>query len=242
MKRKLFIWLLLFFAVAGAAHAQTYVLVHGAWHGGWCWKEVSQQLQKKGAEVYTPTLSGLGEHNNVLDTTINLDTHIQDIVNFINMYDLHNVILVGHSYAGLVIAGVADRIPGRISKLIFLDAMLTENGQSGLPGKSPEGLSIPAWKPEVFGITDTAQINWVKARLTPQPYRTFTQPLHLQHPYGNHLPLIYIACSKPEMPELQAFADKAKNSKEWKYYDLPTGHDAMITMPKELTALLYKLK
>jgi pimeloyl-ACP methyl ester carboxylesterase len=254
MKWKFFYCLLLSFAVTGMVHAQTFVLVHGAWHGGWCWKEVSQALQAKGATVYTPTLSGLGEHSNVLDTTINLDTHIQDIVNFITMQDLHDVILVGHSYAGAVIAGVADRIPHRLKKLIFLDAMLIENGKSALTSQpanlsdnvraataSTHGLSVPVWSPEVFGVTDPAQVKWVRERLTPQPFRSFDQVLHLEHVYGNHLPLTYIACTKPQMAQLKVFGDKAKASREWSYYELPTGHDAMITMPKELTALLYTI-
>lgn len=254
MKWKFFYCLLLSFAVVGLVHAQTFVLVHGAWHGGWCWNKVSQSLQAKGATVFTPTLSGLGEHSNVLDTTINLDTHIQDIVNFINMQDLHDVILVGHSYAGAVIAGVADRIPGRLKQLIFLDAMLIENGKSALTSQpanlsdhvrastaSTNGLSVPVWSPEVFGVTDPAQIKWVSERLTPQPFRSFDQPLHLEHVYGNHLPLTYIACTQPQMAQLKVFGDKAKGSKEWSYYELPTGHDAMITMPKELTALLFKI-
>ncbi|WP_343670918.1 alpha/beta fold hydrolase [Chitinophaga sp.] len=254
MKGKFFYCLLLSFAVAGLSHAQTFVLVHGAWHGGWCWKEVAKELQAKGAEVYTPTLSGLGEHQHVLDTSINLETHIQDIVSFINMQDLHDVILVGHSYAGAVIAGVADRIPTRLKKLIFLDAMLIENGRSALTSQpanlsdnvrastaSSHGLSVPVWSPEVFGVTDTAQVRWVSARLTPQPFRSFDQTLKLNHPYGNHLPLIYIACTQPQMAQLKVFGDKAKNSRDWSYYELPTGHDAMITMPEELTALLYKI-
>ncbi|WP_343693537.1 alpha/beta fold hydrolase [Chitinophaga sp.] len=254
MKWKFFCCLLLSLAVAGWTHAQTFVLVHGAWHGGWCWKEVSQALQAKGATVYTPTLSGLGEHRHVLNTNINLDTHIQDIVNFITMQDLHDVILVGHSYAGAVIAGVADRIPNRLKKLIFLDAMLIENGKSTLTSQpahlsdnvrastaATHGLSVPVWPPEVFGVTDPAQVKWVSERLTPQPFRSFDQVLHLEHVYGNHLPLTYIACTQPQMPQLKVFGDQARASKEWSYYELPTGHDAMITMPKELTALLYRI-
>ncbi|MFT4033451.1 MAG: alpha/beta hydrolase, partial [Siphonobacter sp.] len=101
-----------------------FVLVHGAWHGGWCWQDVSQNLREKKYLVYTPTLSGLGEHKNTTNDNINLQTHITDIINLIEMDDLRNVILVGHSYAGTVIAGVADSIPERLSKLVYLDAMI----------------------------------------------------------------------------------------------------------------------
>lgn len=103
------------------AEPPVFVLVHGAWHGGWCWQDVSRQMTAKGYRVYTPTLSGLGERKNVVNESINLDTHISDIINLIEMEDLHNVVLIGHSYAGAVIAGVADSIPARLNKLVFLD-------------------------------------------------------------------------------------------------------------------------
>jgi pimeloyl-ACP methyl ester carboxylesterase len=227
-----------------------FVLVHGAWHGGWCWQQVSADLRAKGAVVYTPTLSGLGEHKNTLNRDIDLNTHIEDIVNLIVMEDLHNVVLVGHSYAGIVIAGVADRIPERLSKLVFLDAMIIKNGQSGLSQESAEeqaskskgaekesGLSLAPWPAEVFGVTDPKDIKWVNERLTPQPYKAFTQPLVLNHPYGNHLPLIYIACINPMLPQIKKFAAEVKVDKNWQYYTMNTGHDAMITMPHELATL-----
>lgn len=228
-----------------------YVLVHGAWHGGWCWQRISSILRGSGAIVYTPTLSGLGEHKNVLSPAINLDTHISDIVNLMEMEDLHNVILVGHSYAGTVITGVADRIPERLSKLVYLDAILVENGQSALSIQPPSveevmkqsaakdgGLTIPAWPATIFGVKDSADARWVDARLTGQPFKTFSQPLTLHHPYGNHLPLIFIACTTDMLPAIVPFANRTRQSKDWKYYELATGHDAMITAPQQTAALL----
>ncbi|WP_342330896.1 alpha/beta fold hydrolase [Pedobacter sp. FW305-3-2-15-E-R2A2] len=232
-----------------------FVLVHGAFHGGWCWQRVSTELRSKGNLVYTPTLSGLGEHKNTFNDEIDLNTHITDIVNFLITEDLHNVVLVGHSYAGAVIAGVADRMPDRLSKLVFLDAMLMENGQSALD-VSPDdireyfikvsmdydnGLSIPFFSSDFFGVTNLADIKWVNDRLTNQPFKTFCQPLELKHPYGNDLPLTYIACTGPELRAIQPFADKTKKSKNWKYLELKTGHDAMITMPVELSNMLQSL-
>lgn len=233
-----------------------FVLVHGAWHGGWAWKKVSEKLRAEGDLVYTPTLSGLGEHKNMLNKDVDLNTHISDIVNLIIMEDLHHVILVGHSYAGAVIAGVADRIPERLAKLVYLDALLVDNGQSALslnPKESQDlftktamefdqGLSIPSPSSSWFGITDSVAIKWTDDRLTSQPLKTFTQPLALKNPYGNHLPLIYIACRNPELAVLEQFADKAKKSKAWKYYELNTGHDAMISKPIELATLLSTFK
>lgn len=233
-----------------------YVLVHGAWHGGWCWDKVAKNLRAKGDLVYTPTLSGMAEYKNQLDTMINLDTHIMDIVNLIVKQNLHHVILVGHSYGGVVISGVADRIPERLEKLIYLDALLVENGQSALSVNPKErqetftkaawevdkGLSIPAPSSAWFGVTDSVTIKKTNDQLTNHPFRTFTQPLVLKHPFGNHLPLIYIACVNPKLEGLEQFAAQAKNSKSWKYYELQTGHDAMITMPAELTKILSSLK
>lgn len=238
-------------AQSSSSKHPVYVLVHGAWHGGWCWQRVSSELRAHGGIVYTPTLSGLGEHKHTLSNAINLDTHISDIVNLIEMEDLHDVILVGHSYAGTVIAGVADRIPERLSKLVFLDAMLVENGQSAFGVQSKEqqdfntkeaakdgGLTVPVWSAEIFGVTKPEDIKWVNARLTGHPFRTFTQKLSLQHPFGNHLPLIYIGCAAPMLKPIVPFAEKAKNSKDWKYYEIATGHDAMITEPEKTAAML----
>lgn len=130
----------------------TYVLVHGAWGGGWDWKHVDQLLTADGNEVYRPTLTGQGEHSNLSSTNIDLDTHIQDIVNVILWENLHNVVLVGHSYGGMVITGVADRVPGRIQHVVYLDALLPENGESVNSAMSSklkrpvkDGFVIPTW-------------------------------------------------------------------------------------------------
>jgi pimeloyl-ACP methyl ester carboxylesterase len=257
MKSILFILLI---AVTTNLHAQgtkkppVFVLVHGAWHGGWAWQNVSADLREKGSIVYTPTLSGLGEHKNTLNRDIDLNTHINDIVNLIVMEDLHDVVLVGHSYAGAVIAGVADKIPERLSKLIFLDALIIRNGQSALsqtPKENQEytakaaekdsGLTIPILTADYFGVTDPKDIKWVNERLAGQPYKTFTQPLVLNHPYGNHLPLFYIFCNNPILPPIKRFAEEVKNDRNWKYYTMNTGHDAMITTPHELATLLNNM-
>jgi pimeloyl-ACP methyl ester carboxylesterase len=256
-----FLYLLLALLALGStkAHAQStqkepvFVLVPGAWHGGWCWQQVSAQLRATGAVVYTPTLSGLGEHKNMLSKEINLSTHISDLVNLIVMEDLHNVVLVGHSYAGTVIAGVADQIPERLSKLVYLDAVIVENGQSALSVQPKEtqaamaklstkdnGLTVPFFSSAAFGVAP-ADVKWVDDRLTAQPYRCFTQPLTLHHPLGNKLPLVYIACVKPALPAMERFAAQTKASSVWKYYALNTGHDAMMTMPTELSALLASI-
>jgi len=230
----------------------TFVLVHGAWHGGWAWKEVKANLSKENYTVYTPTLSGLGEHKHNLNDSISLKTHILDIINLILMEDLHNVALVGHSYAGAVITGVADSIPKRLNQLIYLDAMLVHDGESPI---TSEPLDEQLKKKKIlgkkkhfqpissryFGITDSVQVKWVDERLTPQPYQTFGQTLHLNNDFGNGVPLVYIACVKPQLEVLKPRSDKLQNDSSWEYLTLHTGHDAMITMPDELTQMLLDL-
>lgn len=231
-----------------------YVLVHGAWHGGWCWQPVSAQLRAGGAVVYAPSLSGMGEHQNTLTPAIDLNTHITDIVNLLVAEDLHDVVLVGHSYAGLVITGVADRVPERLRQLVFLDAVLADNGQSlvathpkdvqaafAAAAAPSQGLALPVRSTAGFGVIDPATVRWADARLTPQPYRCFTQPLVLHHPVGNGLPLSYIACTKPELSVLKVFADHTRHNPQWTYHELATGHDAMLSQPTETTALLQKI-
>lgn len=258
IKGKSFYILLILMLVNFVAYAQTsketpvYVLVHGAWHGGWCWQKVSEKLRGNGDVVYTPTLSGMAERKNELNRQIDLNMHITDIVDLIKKEDLHNVILVGHSYAGAVIAGVADRIPDRLSKLVFLDAMLVRNGQSPLSVSSEDarknlikaaanfdgGLSVPAFPAEAFGITDWKDVEWVNAHVSNQPLNTFKQRLTLKHVYGNHLPLIYIACTSPQMLAIKPFADETRSAKGWKYLEIRTGHDAMVTEPDLLAEIL----
>ncbi|QEK99517.1 alpha/beta hydrolase [Olivibacter sp. LS-1] len=224
-----------------------FVLVHGAWHGGWCWSDVKQNFIDKGYKVFTPTLTGLGERKHLVSEKVNLDTHIDDIVHLIEMEDLHDVYLVGHSYAGAVIAGVADRIPERLSKLIFLDAMIVENGQSAI-SLQPDGVqqlqlknikrkeNFEPFDVALFGVTDAVVATSVKKRLTPQPFNTFAQPLKLKHKYGNGLPLVYIACTRPQLPIMKEMSDKVQADKNlsWQHIELRTGHDAMITAPNEL--------
>lgn len=232
----------------------TYVLVHGAWHGGWCWQDVAQRLTDAHYKVYAPTLTGLGERKHLIEPSIDIDTHIQDIVNLIEMEDLHDVYLVGHSYAGAVIAGVADRMPSRLHKLIFLDAMIVEDGQSpiSLQPKAVQELQVKniqrkenfaPFDVALFGVTAPSMVSWVKERLSPQPFGTFAQPLHLKNQYGNGLPMVYIACTDPQLPIMKEMSQKVRADKKlsWKYLEIATGHDAMLTEPKKLADMLTEL-
>ncbi|MFC3356367.1 alpha/beta hydrolase [Sphingobacterium zeae] len=235
-------------------HRPTYVLVHGAWHGGWCWQDVAQKLTDAHYKVYSPTLTGLGERKHLIDPSVDIDTHIQDIVNLIEMEDLNDVYLVGHSYAGAVIAGVADRIPSRLHKLIFLDAMIIEDGQSAisLQPKAVQEVQLKniqrkenfvPFDVTLFGVTVPSMISWVKERLSPQPFGTFAQRLRLKNPYGNGLPLVYIACTDPQLPIMKEMSEKVQSDHKlnWHYREIATGHDAMLTAPKKLADMLVTL-
>lgn len=230
-----------------------FVLVHGAWHGAWCWDRVSPVL-RHGHRVFTPTLPGQGERAAELSAAVSLETHIADVVQYIEGLGLQNVVLVGHSYGGLVISGVADRIAFRLRKMIFLDALVLDNGQSiaALSGSGWEnrlkavreqgrGLGLPALPPEAFGVLKPEDQAWVAARLTLQPVHTFDQPLVLRNPLGNGVPKVYVDCNQPAMGLVNAFKSKVKQQPGWTAYEtLPTGHDAMVTMPAGVARVLLK--
>jgi pimeloyl-ACP methyl ester carboxylesterase len=237
--------------LARAATAKTFVLVHGAWHGGWCWGKVAATLRGRGHTVLTPTQTGLGERSHLMSKSITLDTFVEDIVNVLKFEELKDVILVGHSFGGNAISGTADRVPERIKQLVYLDAAMLENGQSVFGMLPPEvvaarkkaaqessgGVSIPPPPAAAFGISDPAQQAWLAARLTPHPLGTYESPLNLKNKVANGLPAVYIACTEPAYGPLEA-------SRQWvrrngmKMVEIKTGHDAMVTLPEKLTDML----
>ena len=231
----------------------TFVLVHGSWHGGWCWRKVTPLLRAAGHEVYTPTLTGLGARAHLLTGGVDLTTHIQDIVSLLFYEDLAEVVLVGHSYAGVVISGVAARTPERLASLIYLDAYLPMEGQSLFDVLSPEereagqaalatgmGLRQPV-PPAILGITDPTMAAWVAARLTPHPFSTYAQAIPVGIPVSAALPRAFIHCTAgPTAPRFATFAQQARAA-GWAVRELATGHDAMLTAPQPLVELLLEL-
>jgi len=230
---------------------RTFVLVHGAWHGGWCWAAVAEKLRDHGHRVYTPTQTGLGERAHLISKSITLDTFVTDIANVIRCEDLQDVELVGHSFAGNSITGVADRMPQRLRRLIYLDSSIPENGQSPF-GRLPKdvvearikaaetssgGLSVPPPPAAAFGVLDPAQAKWLEARLTPHPFSTFVSPIALTNKVGNDVPATYITCTDPLYGPLQASRDWVMKS-GMKVAEIRTGHDAMVSAPDALTDLL----
>lgn len=250
--------------VAGAQQApatptaprRTFVLVHGAWHGGWCWERVATRLRALGHVVYTPTLTGLADRRHLLSPQVNLDTHIQDITLLIEAEELRDVVLVGHSYAGIVISGVADRMPKPLAHLVYLDALLLENGRSIFSSFSKEVVAqrlqairdtgagvgaVAAFPPSAFGVHDPSDAAWIARRLTPQPVGTYQQPLLLEAPLGNGVPKTYIDCTREPMANLAAGKTRVRQDNTWTMRTLDTGHDAMVTAPEALTRLLTSI-
>ncbi len=234
----------------------TYLLVHGAWHGGWCWKRVSRLLRAAGHEVFTPTLTGLGEREHLMSPDIGLDTHVQDIVGVLEYEDLHDVILVGHSYAGMVVTGVAEKAADRIAHLVYLDAFLPENGKSLVDYQPPqmlekflkmtreegEGFKLHSLiSPEEFGVTDEEDLAWVRPRMNAHPLKTKTDPVHISDPRAARIPRTFVYCNDPAVGPFGQFADRVREDESWTYFELATGHDAMITAPEEVADLLLQL-
>jgi pimeloyl-ACP methyl ester carboxylesterase len=231
---------------------RTYVLVHGAWHGGWCWVRVAERLIAAGHRVFAPTQTGLGERKHLLSAAITPDTFADDIANVIDTEELADVILVGHSFGGRSICGVADRMPQRLRHLVFVDASLPESGRSALDQTLPElrearikaahetsgGLSIPPPPAAAFGVSDPGDVAWVERRLTPHPFATYSLPFVLKNPIGNGVPATYIRCVDPAFANTASSAEYAKSRADWRYLEIPTGHDAMVTAPAELTEML----
>lgn len=232
----------------------TFVLVHGSFHGGWCWRFVAPLLRNLGHDVYTPTLTGLGDRSHLLHYGVDLNTHIEDVTNLLFYEDLSKVALVGHSYAGMVITGVAAKMPERIAKLIYLDAYVPLDGQSEVdlwPSPTFGGLSFvrpsdnnemrPPPSPSVFGIDDVKMADWVAMRLKPQPMSTYIQIPPASTPASRAIPRAYILCTNASLLQIMApFAARAK-LEGWKVRELASGHDAMLIHPQELTNILSEL-
>lgn len=231
----------------------TYVLVHGAWHGSWCWKRVRKQLQEAGHDVFTPTLTGVGERSHLNSPDINLETHVADVVNLIRWEELSEVILCGHSYGGAVISGAADRIPERIRALVYLDAFVLDDGESVFDmlgaaanatrerakthGDGWKTTPIPA---EAFGVNE-ADRAWVNAQCTPHSIGCFEQKIRLAGGLNGIRDVTHIlATGFREGSPFPAAHERAKK-KGWKTETVRCGHDVMLDQPEELAASLLRL-
>lgn len=231
--------------------ATTFVLVHGAYHGGWCWKPVAARLRALGHVVYTPTLTGLGERSNLMRCDPSLDTFIEDVMQVIQSEDLENVVLVGHSFGGAVVSGVSDRIPERLRHLVYLDAQVLLSREAAADRAIPEVIEayrtnqalahgypvVPPGDARTFDITDAALMDWVRPRLTPQPLRTYFDRLELANAPSNGLPTTYIACTASLFAKTATSRQRAREL-GWAWMSIATGHEAMLPLPDELADML----
>lgn len=240
----------------------SFVLVHPAWFGGWCWKKVAPLLRARGHAVHTPTLTGLGERAHLARPEVGLETHVEDVVNVLKCEDLSGVILVGHSSGGVVITGVADRVPEQIAHVVYLDAFVPEDGQCMLDMIPPErrpametlvqaegqGWLLPRfaaapWEkfvPEAWQITDATDLRWMLARLAPTPFGHFKDPIRRQNPAAEKLPRTYIRCLQWPSASFDRYADVARRTEGWRCRELAASHLPYITQPREVGELLLE--
>ncbi|MBV8585968.1 MAG: alpha/beta hydrolase [Verrucomicrobia bacterium] len=232
----------------------TFVLVHGAWHGGWCWRRVVAFLRSAGHVVFAPTLTGSGERVHLSRPDLTLADFATDIVNLITAEELSDVILVGHSFGGNSVSVVADRLPERLKRLVYIDSLVLKNGESGfskldpvlvaqrieLAEKTSGGLTMPPPPPEAFGVTDPDDAEWLRRRLTPLVLNCYREPIHLKHPLGNGVSKTYIACSNPVYQPAVPTHEWVKSQPDWRFLELSTGHDAMVISPQDLTEMLIR--
>ena len=234
----------------------TYVLVHGGAHGGWCYQRVARILRSSGHDVYTPTLTGLGERSHLLSADVDLDLHITDVVGVLHYEDLSDVILVGHSYGGMVITGIADRAPDRIGRLVYLDAANPVNGQSLVDVSGPiieavrpygrvvdgvELVLLPS--PDaalLYGVTDPDDLAWMADRLSGHPWRCFEQPLRLTDEEKLWaIPAYHIVCTSTLATRDRKLMAEARSA--GRLWDIDTGHDLMITEPTAVANALLQI-
>jgi pimeloyl-ACP methyl ester carboxylesterase len=238
-----------------ASTRPVFVLVHGAWHGAWCWRHVRARLSDKGYAVFTPTLTGLGERAHLLSPEVGIETFIADVAAVLEMEELADVVLVGHSFGANAISGVADRMPERIRRLIYLDGLVLQSGERPFDLIPPEtvearrkaareeggGIALPAPAPELFGVTRPADIAWLARRLTPHPVKSYEDRLTLRRELGAGLPKTYIRCTDPAFPSLRDTAERVRRMAGWDFREIATGHDAMVTAPEETVELLLDI-
>lgn len=249
----------------------TFVLVHGGWHGAWCWERLIPLLQAAGHRVFAPTMTGFAERANLLTPEVGISTHIQDIVQVIENHNLEKVILLGHSYGGMIITGVVDRVPDCIAHLVYLDTFVPKDGESmadivpnNVRGLRKEALAhgdgwrvaplhaMPFGIEEVFGVSQEPDLSWVKSMVTPQSLKTFEERLHLRNPdIVSSKPRTHIYCTGGGTFLNRTFFNIMRRTlmrrtlapagPGWRLRQLPTGHDCMITMPRELAGLLLEI-
>jgi len=210
------------------------------------WARVAPLLRQAGHEVLAPSLTGVGERSHLASAAVDLSTHIADLLQCLRYERASGVVLVGHSYGGMVVTGVADRAPERVRTLVYLDAFVPQNGEALLdllPARVREhfpssGWQVPPLPPQAQGMADPAELAWLEGRRDPQPLKTFTQPLALEGRYRGAR--VYITCTGYAPSTFAPFAERARNDPAWRYHELPTHHYPHVSLPAETAGLLLK--
>jgi pimeloyl-ACP methyl ester carboxylesterase len=235
---------------------ETYVLVHGGGHGGWCYRKVAGMLREAGHDVHTPTLTGLGDRKHLLSADTNLSMHVTDIVNTLIYEDLRDVILVGHSYGGMVITGVADRAAGRIRELVYLDAAHPKDGESLLDtapaamafarssSRMVDGIELVMWPDDAMvaamGVSDPVDVAVLRTRMEPHPWKAFEERLHFVNgDAALRIPRTNINCTASLRHSSDA--DRARQLDGHRNFEIDTGHDLMMTEPRKVADILLEL-
>jgi pimeloyl-ACP methyl ester carboxylesterase len=235
-----------------SASPKTFLVCHGAWSAGWAWKKMHPLMQAAGHRLVTPTYTGLGERVHLANPSIDLESHIQDVLNVIKYEDLRDIVLLGHSYGGMVATGVADRVRDRVSQLIYVDAFVPGDGQCLLDflneserqrmlalAKSGDGWRVPPnpTPPD----TSQADVEWLSERRVDMPIKCFQMPLKLS---GGELtpPRSYIYATRASPADaFRPFAERARSDPAWRYYEIDASHSPNVTAPDALMALLGKI-
>lgn len=231
----------------------TFVLVHGAWHGGWCWREVADRLQSSGHRVFAPTLTGLADRSHLLTRETGLETHILDIVNLLEWEELGDIVLCGHSYRGMVVTGAADRAAGRLRALVYLDAFVPADGQRLHDMAPPERVAAferdaaergDGWKvpplPASAWLDDPAQQAWVEAKATPHPLRCLTDTLRLTGAWETVGRKMHVLATANDPSPFHAIHGRVAAEGGWLRRRIDGRHDLMISHPDETAALLLE--
>jgi pimeloyl-ACP methyl ester carboxylesterase len=227
-----------------------FVLVHGGWHGGWCWRDLAAILRAQGHEVHAPSLTGLADRGHLIDAVAGPDTHVEDIVRLIAWENLHDIVLVGHSYGGTIVTGVASRLPERIARLVYLDAFVpTASGESAA-ALSPARAAEVARMRRPDGHTDPSaferwvspeRIAWIKTMTTPQPGTCFDQGVTLTGREAEVPVREFILCTRNRHSPFWQFHERYRDDPRWICHQIDSLHDAMIEAPQALAAILTRV-
>jgi pimeloyl-ACP methyl ester carboxylesterase len=232
--------------MSGSVQAQrkgaTFVLVPGAWHGAWCYRRVADRLTSRGHKVYPMSLTGLADRSHLASDSVDMSTHIKDVVNLVKWEGLKDIVLVGHSYGGLVVTGAAEEIGSDTASIVYIDAFIPDPGQSMadiIKRPLPKTGFAPPFPAKAMNVNANDQA-WVDAKMTPQPINTYLQPVAHSGAYKKIGKKAYIRATGFNNPAFQTVYEALKQQPDWKTYEMACGHDVMVDKPDELSDLLEK--